>query len=108
MNMIVTGLNPGENVHLVGEVVPVLWKKSLHIDHLCSLTLLSLHLVANTLVLKNCKSKKHLDPWQNLSDLLQLSVGQLVVDGEEDSNHSDPLGVPACLLKVELSTGVLI
>ena len=37
--------------YLVGEVVPVLWKKSLHIDHLCSLTLLSLHLVANTLVL---------------------------------------------------------
>ena len=44
--MIVGGLNQGENVHLVGEVVPVLWKKSLHIDHLCSLTLLSLHLGA--------------------------------------------------------------
>ena len=47
MNMIVTGLNPGENVHLVGEVVSVLGKKSLHVDHLCSLTLLPLHLGAN-------------------------------------------------------------
>ena len=44
-------VNPGEDVHLVGEVVPVLWKKSLHIDHLCSLTLLPLHLVANMKVL---------------------------------------------------------
>ena len=49
---------------------------------------------------------QHLDPWQNLSDLLQLSVGQLVVDGEEDSHHSYPLCVPACLLKVELPIGV--
>ena len=46
---------------------------------------------------------KHLDPWQNLSYLLQLSVGQLFVDGEEDGHHSDPLCVPACLLKVELA-----
>ena len=49
--MTARGLNQDENVHLVGEVVPVLWKKSLHIDNLCSLTLLSLHLVANTSVL---------------------------------------------------------
>ena len=47
MFIIVGGLNPGENVHLVGEVVSVLGKKSLHVDHLCSLTLLPLHLVAN-------------------------------------------------------------
>ena len=45
MYMIVRG--SCENVHLVGEVVPVLGKKVLHIDHLCSLTLLPLHLVAN-------------------------------------------------------------
>ena len=44
MYMIVRG--SCENVHLVGEVVPVLGKKGLHIDHLCSLTLLPLHLVA--------------------------------------------------------------
>ena len=50
--------------------------------------------------------KKHLDPWQNLSDLLQLSVGQLIVDGEEDGHDSDPLEVPARLLKVELPIGV--
>ena len=37
-------LNPDENVHLVGEIVPLLGKKSLHVDHLCGLTLLPLHL----------------------------------------------------------------
>ena len=37
-------LDPDENVHLVGEIVPLLGKKSLHVDHLCGLTLLPLHL----------------------------------------------------------------
>ena len=49
---------------------------------------------------------KNLDPWQNLSYLLQLNVGQLFVDGEEDGHHSDTLGVSACLLKVDLAIGV--
>ena len=44
MFIIVGGLNPGENVHLVGEVVPVLGKETLHIDHLCCLSLLAFHL----------------------------------------------------------------
>ena len=72
-------------------------KKSPHIDLLSSLILLSLHLMAtscNPHMLVYIYLHQHCDSWQNLSDLLQLSIGQqLVVECEQGSHHS-VLSVP--------------
>ena len=66
-------------------------KKSPHIDLLSSLIFLSLHLMAtscNPHMLVYIYLHQHCDSWQNLYDLLQLSIRQLVVDSEQIGHHS--------------------
>ena len=70
---------------------PLSGKVDPHIDLLSSLILLSLHLMAtscNPHMLVYIYLHQHCDSWQNLYDLLQLSIRHLVDDGEQGGHHS--------------------